>query len=346
MSARVQAAIRTRRSVSFRRVDSQEQGTGGAMRRFSRLGVPRATLRAFTLVELLVVIAIIGVLVALLLPAIQAAREAARRSQCANNLKQLGLAVQLHHTAKKTFPTGRNKTDEQSVSWAYYCLPYIEQQAMYQAYRPSLAVYHKDNAAVFRSPVATFFCPSRRAPVADRDFDTNDGAATPPPDADAAGKAAGGDYAANSGEEPGYENANGDDYDPTETGPIFTRSRINEKHVTDGLSNTFVIGEKFITDQLEEGATAPAPGTEHAFFGDSAILAGDSKQTIMRSTEDGFPEGSPDDDDNKRFGSEHNQQCHFVFLDGSVRLLSYSIDRGVYEALSCISDDIVTSGNY
>src|SRR5262245_4425854 len=97
--------------------------------------------RGFTLVELLVVIAIIGVLVALLLPAIQAAREAARRSQCANNLKQLGLAVQLHHDAKRAFPTGRNSTDTRSVSWAYYCLPYMEQQAMFQAYRPSFNVF-------------------------------------------------------------------------------------------------------------------------------------------------------------------------------------------------------------
>src|SRR5262245_42739528 len=81
--------------------------------------------RGFTLVELLVVIAIIGVLVALLLPAIQAAREAARRSQCANNLRQLGLAVQLHHDAKKAYPPARNATDTKSVSWAFYSLPYL-----------------------------------------------------------------------------------------------------------------------------------------------------------------------------------------------------------------------------
>ncbi len=304
----------------------------------------RISSRGFTLVELLVVIAIIGVLVALLLPAIQAAREAARRSQCSNNLKQLGLAVQLHHDAKKAYPTGRNATDEKSVSWAFYCLPYIEQQAMVQAYRKELEVYKLGNAMTFRTPVATFFCPSRRSPVADRDFDNNDGSATV--DAEAAGKAAGGDYAANAGEEGGYENARGDEYDPLETGPIFTQSRINERNVTDGLSNTFVIGEKFITDQLEVGATPPAAGTEHAFFGDSAIFCGDSKQTIMRSSEDGFPEGEPDDDDNTRFGSEHNQQCHFVFLDGSVKPLNYSIDRNVYDALSCIADDIVTPGNY
>jgi prepilin-type processing-associated H-X9-DG protein len=299
------------------------------------------------------VIAIIGVLVALLLPAIQAAREAARRAQCANNLKQLGLGVQMHHDAKKAFPTGRNRTNTRSVSWAYYLLPYIEQQAMYTAYQEGLEVHELGNATTFRTPVPTMFCPSRRAPVADSDFDNNDGMATVDPEA--AGKAAPGDYAANAGDEdfngdedslPSGLGADGDRFDPVDSGPIFTRSKINERHVTDGLSNTFAIGEKYIAVEVEEGITPPAPGLEDAFFGDSAIFAGDSRQTILRATDDGFPSVTPDDDDNKRFGSEHNQQCHFVFLDGSVRPISYTIDIGILEALSCIGDDVVIPGNY
>jgi prepilin-type N-terminal cleavage/methylation domain-containing protein/prepilin-type processing-associated H-X9-DG protein len=310
--------------------------------------------RGFTLVELLVVIAIIGVLVALLLPAIQAAREAARRSQCANNLKQLGLAVQMHHDAKKAFPTGRNATDTRSVSWAYYCLPYMEQQTMFTAYQRGLEVFEPGNAMTFRTPVPTFFCPSRRGPVADSDFDNNDGAATVPPEA--AQKAAPGDYAANAGDEdfngdaerlPSGLGAVGDNFDPVDTGPIFTRSKINERQVTDGLSNTFAVGEKYIATAVEEGITPPAPGLEDPFFGDSAIFAGDSRQTIMRATDDGFPNRStPDDDDNKRFGSEHNEQCQFVFLDGSVRPISYTIDIGILEALSCIGDDVAIPGTY
>ena len=75
--------------------------------------------RAFTLVELLVVIAIIGILVALLLPAIQAAREAARRSECMNHLKQFGVAIQTHHDVKKHFPTGRNGRNQEAVAWSY-----------------------------------------------------------------------------------------------------------------------------------------------------------------------------------------------------------------------------------
>ena len=92
----------------------------------------------FTLVELLVVIAIIGILVAFLLPAIQAAREASRRSQCQNNLKQIGIAVQNHHDARRAFPMGRNGIDQKAVSWAFFILPYMEETAIYNSWDPTL----------------------------------------------------------------------------------------------------------------------------------------------------------------------------------------------------------------
>ncbi|HEX6960808.1 MAG TPA: DUF1559 domain-containing protein, partial [Lacipirellula sp.] len=132
----------------------------------------------FTLVELLVVIAIIGVLVALLLPAVQAAREAARRSQCSNQLRQIALAWQLHHDAHQFFPSAgwgyawtgdpdRGFGASQPGSWAYSCLPFMEQAALHQMGSGATgAAKHDLLADAAQIPVATFYCPSRRAPAA------------------------------------------------------------------------------------------------------------------------------------------------------------------------------------
>ena len=111
----------------------------------------------FTLVELLVVIAIIGVLVSLLLPAVQAAREAARRMQCSNNLKQQGLAIQNHHDVFKHFPPGGYNPWGAVGSWATHILPYMEQN--------TLAVQNTNNNVDilrYRGGPTVFFCPSRR----------------------------------------------------------------------------------------------------------------------------------------------------------------------------------------
>jgi prepilin-type N-terminal cleavage/methylation domain-containing protein/prepilin-type processing-associated H-X9-DG protein len=117
--------------------------------------------RGFTLVELLVVIAIIGILVALLLPAIRAAREAARRNQCANNLKQIGLGCLNFETANKGLPARRwARADQGYTGWGTIILPYIEEQAIYDQYNWKYDFYDPVNKAVVETKLPVFICPS------------------------------------------------------------------------------------------------------------------------------------------------------------------------------------------
>jgi prepilin-type N-terminal cleavage/methylation domain-containing protein len=128
----------------------------------------RSTRSGFTLVELLVVIAIIGILMALLLPAVQAAREAARRMQCTNNLMQIGLALQGYEDAHEVLPPGStepkgpivNKPVGYHMGWMVHILPYVEEQTTYQHVDFSKGVYAQANAPVAKVRIATFICPS------------------------------------------------------------------------------------------------------------------------------------------------------------------------------------------
>ena len=127
--------------------------------RTARRGFKQA---GFTLVELLVVIAIIGVLVALLLPAVQAAREAARRMKCTNNIRQLSIALHNFHDTYNTFPKHVSPGSNTGVSWHALILPYIEQKALGEQVLPDQASYSPSNAnrQLGRYPIAMFFCPS------------------------------------------------------------------------------------------------------------------------------------------------------------------------------------------
>lgn len=116
---------------------------------------------AFTLVELLVVIAIIGILIALLLPAVQAARESARRSQCANNLKQIGVAVHNYHDSKKTLPPVRIAGGPGWATFWVVILPYMEQEQIYDLWDLNKR-YAEQTVAAQQANVNSYFCPSRR----------------------------------------------------------------------------------------------------------------------------------------------------------------------------------------
>ena len=285
-------------------------------------------------------IAIIGILIALLLPAIQAARESARRSQCQNNLKQIAIAVQTHHDVKKQFPMGRNRIDQKAVSWAFYLLPQMEETAIYSAYKATARVDDLANAPTMRTPIETYACPTRRKAAADRNFDNND--APPPPDD--RGVASLGDYAANAGKQYDTGMVGGDNgdimifgqYKRAEAGPIFSGSRISARQVSDGLSKTLAIGERHLPPVP---ANTP-PEMEHHDVGDTAFIAGDTPHTSFRGAEKGLATG-PDDPDKTKFGSLHSSVVQFAFLDGHVEALDKDISKETLMALSTIGGDEV-----
>jgi prepilin-type N-terminal cleavage/methylation domain-containing protein len=209
----------------------------------------------FTLVELLVVIAIIGVLVAQLLPAVQAARDAARRTQCANNLRQIGLAVHNFHDAHAKVPPGRWVDDW--PTWLALILPFVEGSSEYELWDTELPYYAPQNQRARESIVPIFFCPSRRSGILTegRDMDDPGQTHTPGAPADYAG-CAGNNIRPRSSESPDpyywQDDANGmiitTWVDPSQHagGRIMWDSKISFKSVADGLSRTLLAGEKHV----------------------------------------------------------------------------------------------------
>jgi prepilin-type processing-associated H-X9-DG protein len=230
-----------------------------------------------------------------------------------------------------------------SVSWAYFMLPQIEEQAIFDAYDASVPVYDDKNAKTMRTPIAVYACPSRRSPAADRNFDNND----EPPIVLAAATL--GDYAANAGleEDTGLEDQDFEDpathkvIDISLAGPIYTGSKINARRVIDGLSKSLAVGEKHVPPPRSDWAEEMT----HFKQGDNAILAGDSIFTIFRCSEDGLATGPDDgaqtdpdvaDDAIKKFGGVHPGVTMFVYLDGHAEGLSNDTEIEMLKALSTI----------
>jgi prepilin-type N-terminal cleavage/methylation domain-containing protein len=304
--------------------------------------------RGFTLIELLVVIAIIGILVALLLPAVQQAREAARRTQCKNNLKNIGLAMHNYHDTHGVFPPGyiakipQNMTSgERSLwSWGAFILPQIDQAALYNTLQPGpfLLEQHLQTVAglqALQTPMAVFACPSDSGPkLAEFDDATAD-----PGNANSYNA-----YVTATGSERiaiAKSNyimvANSSDsttppaffaqYGPAH-GMGFQNSSIGTRDVRDGLSNTLMVGERaFRFDDLTVGA-----GNALGF---SAATCATSSSYNIKSAQlcaigigyDGINYSATNRIHQRRgFSSNHVGGAHFVRGDGSVVFVSENID--------------------
>ncbi len=315
--------------------------------------------RAFTLVELMVVIAIIGILVALLLPAVQAAREAARRNTCRNHLKQLSLGSLTHHEAHGLFPSGgwnQNWTGDpdqgfgkdQPGGWDYSLLPYVEEGPLHDmGAGVDLALKRTLATERMQSPLPVLHCPSRRAPrirPAENDWYNAD-----PMNANAKG-----DYAANGGtytDERHMENAPPTIADAANwdwavnnvfTGIMAYRSEIKISQITDGTSNTLFVGEKYLNPDIYENIL---DSSDNAGDDDGAYV-GLNYDNVRWIDEIWVPaQDRPGVSLNSTFGSVHPSGWHTTLCDGSVRLISYKIDLVTLMMLSERNDGMVIDDN-
>ena len=310
----------------------------------------------FTLVELLVVIAIIGILVTLLLPAVQATREAARRTQCVNNLKQLGLAMVNHENALGRFPSGgwgwlwvgepeRGTDLAQPGGWAFNILEFIEQQDL-RTMGWNLPASQRNDAITRRvgTPLAVLSCPSRRPALAYPDhFNINYRTASST--SLSSPLLARSDYACNAGDQAQCEVSGGPDSltqgDTTyswhdmsgHTGIAYERSKVKLTDISDGTSRTYMIGEKYLN---------PDNYTTGVAWGDNENLYVGYDDDMYRSTNLGH--GALADQaglsSHCSFGSAHPGGFHMVFCDGSVHTISYIIDPEIHRRLGNREDGL------
>ena len=284
---------------------------------------------AFTLVELVVVIAVIGILMGLLLPAVQKARAQGRKTDCLNNLKNIGLAIHEYHDNHESLPPSR--TYDHYTTWAFVILPYLEQNDLFQEADPQLKYYDQPDIARLQ-PVDAYECPSRPGgTMVSTAFDE----ILSPFETGPHVPGITGHYACSAGHGPdgvwNWVDSNGamvigrgTTKPPTPDGAfappgallIRYQSRTAFRDLVDGQATTILIGEKHAREE---------------FFGiaseDGAVYNGDHPGNFSRRGGPGAPIALNETDPNlNNFGSYHNMVCNFNFADGSTKSVSKIID--------------------
>jgi len=303
---------------------------------------------AFTLIELLVVIAIIAILIGLLVPAVQKVREAAARTQCVNNLKQIALAMHNHHDAAKHLPSngwspiwvghpGRGSGRNQPGSWVYSLLPHLEQNALANlGMGGTFAQIQAANTQVVATPIPMFNCPSRR--VGGPYPGSFQGYVNCNPNSLQAKC----DYAINGGDNtrldlivdlglwgPGSL-AEGDTTYPWPnpslfTGVSFVRSEIRLATITRGTSNTYLVGEKMVNPSFYQGASSVDDGENECMY--SGVNNDNTRCTAFPPRPDTIGYSNQ-----YVFGSAHAGIFNMALCDGSVQTIGYDIDPAIFKA--------------
>ncbi len=292
----------------------------------------------FTLVELLVVIAIIGILIALLLPAVQAAREAARRSQCANNFKQVGLAFHNFESAFRRFPAGVEMTPGTNntcssrpmglrrigFGWGTFILPYLESRTIYNQFDLKKEPFHAgSNFQIMANDISSYLCPSDPADkrLVMVSYSNNNG----PREDDDGGRTNMAGVADSVGWlcNDGFPKLDAD-------GVLFNYSKVKAKDIVDGLSKTIVVGEIIglppalgvPPDQTYRSMYWVSWNIMHTYNGINLPLY---KPPTFPDFVNQFESG---------FASRHPGGCHFVRADGSVSWLSDTLSQSILTAIT------------